>query len=144
MKTEQEKNSSLMFNLIALLGFLLGLFLIIFLKRGGSKKSEHSRLYTRNENSRVKISPTSVTKEKHTEKQKDSELENIKKKLNKRQLHILEIIEQEGEMEPSQIYDLVPNVSTRTVRRDMDVLVENNLVSQKGSTKATTYIYTGR
>jgi predicted DNA-binding transcriptional regulator YafY len=41
---------------------------------------------------------------------------------------------------PSQIYDLYPEVSTRTLRRDMDVLVELGFVRQEGSTRDTKYI----
>jgi DeoR/GlpR family transcriptional regulator of sugar metabolism len=44
-------------------------------------------------------------------------------------------------LEPSEIYELVPGVSTRTVRRDMDKLVEGGLVLQRGTTKSTQYIY---
>jgi DeoR/GlpR family transcriptional regulator of sugar metabolism len=46
-------------------------------------------------------------------------------------------------MDPSEIYELVPGVSTRTVRRDMDKLVKEGFVSQQGTTKSTQYIFKG-
>ena len=126
MKTSEEKNSSFLFNLITLLTFGLSLFLIMFLKQSKSKKSEQLESCDE-EGSRVKISYT------------DTEIDFG---LNDRQERILDRIRQEGRMDPGEIYNLVPNVSTRTVRRDMDVLIDNGLVSQEGSTKATSYIYT--
>lgn len=125
MKTEEKKNNSLMFTIITLVAFVFTLFLIIFLKQGKGKKHEQPVFSPEPQKSRVKIP------------------NKIEPKLNKRQKEILEQIKTKKKMTPKQIYNLVPNVSTRTVRRDMDVLVENNLVKQQGSTKATTYIYTG-
>lgn len=128
MKTNNEKNSSVLFNLLTLLGFGLGIFLIIFFKRRENKDIEQVKTINDEEKVRVKIFPTSS---------------NIVDKLNKRQLKILEKISQEKSMNPSEIYDLSPDVSTRTIRRDMDTLTNLGLVTQKGSTKATTYIYIG-
>jgi predicted HTH transcriptional regulator len=128
MKRTNQESNSILFNLLALLGFTFGLFLIIFLKQGKSKKSEHPKTDEQKEEGRVKISPTTL------------DLEN---QLNERQLRILEEIAQEGRLDPSEIYELVPGVSTRTVRRDMDALVSLGLVVQRGSTKSTTYIFKG-
>lgn len=61
-------------------------------------------------------------------------------KLNKRQEDILKLITKRKVVLPSDIYDLHPNVSTRTLRRDMTSLVELNLVKQEGTTRDTRYI----
>lgn len=60
--------------------------------------------------------------------------------LNKRQKDILKLINKRRVLLPSDIYALHPNVSTRTLRRDMTVLVERDLVKQEGSTRDTKYI----
>ena len=52
------------------------------------------------------------------------------KSLNERQRGILKLMQKKKVVLPSQIYDLYPEVSTRTLRRDMDVLVELGFVSQ--------------
>lgn len=127
MKTSEENNSSFLFNLITLLTFGLALFLIIFLKQKKSKKTNHVFLDENEEEGRVKISPNKIS---------------LDLSLNERQMKILERIRQEGRMDPSEIYNLIPNVSTRTIRRDMDVLVAKGIVSQEGLTKSTSYIYT--
>jgi len=63
-----------------------------------------------------------------------------KKSLNERQKGILKLMNKKKVVLPSEIYDLYPNVSTRTLRRDMDVLVNLHLVRQEGNTKDTKYI----
>lgn len=128
MKTNNEKNSSILFNLLTLLSFGLGIFLIIFFKQRKNKDVEQVKTLNDDEKARVKTFSTAS---------------NIVGKLNKRQLKILEKISQEKSMNPSEIYDLSPDVSTRTIRRDMDTLTDLGLVTQEGSTKATTYIYIG-
>ena len=128
MKINNEKNSSILFNLLTLLSFGLGIFLIIFFKQRKNKDVEQAKTVDDDEKARVKTLSTAS---------------NIVGKLNKRQLKILEKISQEKSMNPSEIYDLSPDVSTRTIRRDMDTLTDLGLVTQEGSTKATTYIYIG-
>ena len=125
MQTEEKNNKSILFTIITLVAFVFTLFLIIFLKQHKGKKGEQPLLLKEPKKSRVKISNETQTN------------------LNNRQKQILEEIQTKKRMTPKQIYGLVPNVSTRTVRRDMDALVEKELVKQQGSTKATTYIYTG-
>lgn len=127
MNSEHRKDNSLLFNLITLLTFGLTLFLIIFLKRGESNKIEHYSKNESDEKSRVKNSVQETTP--------------LPGDLNTRQKKILREIESRGILEPSEIYELVPGVSTRTVRRDMDKLVEAGLVLQRGATKSTQYIY---
>jgi len=128
MKTNDEKNSSILFNLLTLLSFGLGIFLIIFFKQRKNKDIEQVK--TLNDDEKARVKTFSIES-------------NIVGKLNKRQLKILEKISQERSMNPSEIYDLSPDVSTRTIRRDMDTLTDLGLVTQEGSTKATTYIYIG-
>ena len=124
MQKETEKNNSVLFTIITLGAFVLSFFLITFLKQRESKEDIQSLTFKKPQKSRVKIS------------------NKIESKLNERQKVILEEMKRKREMTPKEIYSLIPNVSTRTVRRDMDVLVELTLVKQQGSTKATTYIYT--
>jgi len=64
----------------------------------------------------------------------------LSKKLNERQELIMKLIKKRKVVLPSDIYELNPSVSTRTLRRDMDVLVEFGLVKQQGSTRDTKYI----
>ena len=141
MKAKHKENTSLLFNIVTLLGFLLGLFLIIFLKREEGNKSEQLGFKPKSEKSRVKLPTHSSPTEKQLQRERG--LSKARENLNERQRHILDRLEQEREMEPKEIYNLIPEVSTRTARRDMDILVKNNLVVQRGSTKATTYIYVG-
>lgn len=61
--------------------------------------------------------------------------------LNERQQKIVETVREKGIITPKELQELLPNVSTRTLRRDMDVLAKGKLVSQKGSTKSTFYKY---
>jgi len=62
------------------------------------------------------------------------------KNLNSRQKDILKLMNKREVLLPSDIYALHPNVSTRTLRRDMTSLVESDLVRQEGSTRDTKYI----
>jgi len=137
MNSEHKKDNSLLFNLITLLTFGLTLFLIIFLKQREGKKTEHRPKKESDGERRVKNSVQELT----GEKDEIPEQTPIPDNLNARQKKILEEIKGRGIMEPSEIYELVPGVSTRTVRRDMDKLVEAGLVLQRGATKSTQYIY---
>lgn len=64
----------------------------------------------------------------------------LKKNLNMRQKDILKLLRKRKVLLPSDIYSLHPNVSTRTLRRDMTTLVNIGLVLQEGNTKDTKYI----
>lgn len=77
-------------------------------------------------------------KPKKESQEKKIEVKN--KNLNQRQQAIMKLIKRRKVVLPSDIYALNPNVSTRTLRRDMDVLVEMGLVEQEGSTRDTKYI----
>lgn len=62
------------------------------------------------------------------------------KDLNSRQKEILKLMNKRQVLLPSDIYALHPDVSTRTLRRDMTSLTQLGLVKQKGSTRDTKYI----
>jgi predicted HTH transcriptional regulator len=63
-----------------------------------------------------------------------------KEVLNERQKKILEFFRKKQILFPSDIYLLHPQVSTRTLRRDMSSLVDLNIIKQEGSTRDTKYI----
>jgi Fic family protein len=60
--------------------------------------------------------------------------------LNNRQKEILKLFNKREVLLPTDIYSVAPNVSTRTLRRDMDKLEELGFVLKEGSTKDTKYI----
>lgn len=62
------------------------------------------------------------------------------KNLNSRQKEILKLMNKRQVLLPSDIYALHPNVSTRTLRRDMTSLTQLGIVKQEGSTRDTKYI----
>jgi predicted HTH transcriptional regulator len=139
MQSNPKKDNSLLFKLITLLTFGLTLFLIIFLKQDKGKKVEQPKKERKPEKGRVKITPQTPRSVKRG-KQVRKKLQDFRN-LNERQIKILGRMKEEGVMDPSEIYSLVPGVSTRTVRRDMDKLADAGFVSQKGTTKSTQYIY---
>jgi predicted HTH transcriptional regulator len=75
---------------------------------------------------------------------KGSKLETKSYGGNDRLQRILSVVRERGIITPKELRILFPEVSTRTLRRDMDVLAKAKLVSQKGSTKSTFYKYTGK
>ena len=60
--------------------------------------------------------------------------------LNSRQRDILKLFNKREILLPTDIYSVAPNLSTRTLRRDMDKLEELGFVLKEGSTKDTKYI----
>lgn len=122
MSEDITKGKNIMSNLLQLLSFLSGLFLITFFVR----ERRNSR----------KCTCAKCCDELPAEKFGSS--------LNERQEVLLESIKSNGTLTPSEIYSLAPDVSTRTLRRDMDVLVNDGFVVQEGSTKSTKYTYIGR
>ena len=130
---ENEKNTSIWSVLFSILGFLFGAFLVY--KAVSKKKAQKKE----KKEEKGEITPKAA-------KDEVKKVEKIKKKIypiNERQYKILAMIKEKGEMTPSEIYALEPNVSTRTLRRDMDVLVTQGVVKQEGSTKSTKYTYIG-
>ncbi|MDY0097510.1 MAG: hypothetical protein RBS01_04130 [Candidatus Dojkabacteria bacterium] len=108
------------------ISFFLGIF--IFLKLFKSKRSYNIDIES--------VEPLREIKVKITKKR---DLSN----LNSRQLEILKLLDKREVLLPSDIYTLHPQVSTRTLRRDMTSLVELGMVKQEGSTKDTKYILIG-
>ena len=130
---ENERNTSIWSVLFSILGFLFGAFLVY---KAISEKKEQKK---EKKEEKGEITPKAA-------KDEVKKVEKIKKKIypiNERQYKILAMIKEKGEMIPSEIYALEPNVSTRTLRRDMDVLVTQGVVKQEGSTKSTKYTYIG-
>ena len=108
-----------------LISVVLGIFFVFRLFSGKCKKLEFKYPEIEGEIlSRKEVPNVSVSKTKLNGRQKD-----ILKLMNKRKMLL-----------PSDIYALHPNVSTRTLRRDMTSLVESNLVKQEGNTRDTRYI----
>lgn len=69
--------------------------------------------------------------------------EDSLKGLTDRQKDILAFIVEKKMAKPPELRKVAGDVSDRTVRRDMDVLIRKDLVSQEGSTKSTFYKYIG-
>lgn len=131
MQTSQKKENGTLNTILTLSGILLGAFLITKLK--------HQETYT------TPLSKESDEGDK-TEKPK-VEIQKIEKNsegLNERQTEILAVVKEKGIITPKDLQKLVPDVSSRTLRRDMDVLAKKKYISQKGSTKSTFYKYIGR
>jgi len=129
---ENEKDTSIWSIFFSILGFLFGAFLI------------YKAFTEKKESKGIKEDEGEITPKATSDEVK--KIEKIEKKIypiNERQYKILAAIKEKGEMIPSEIYALEPNVSTRTLRRDMDVLVKQGVVNQEGSTKSTKYTYIG-
>jgi len=130
---ENEKEVSVWSVFLSILGFLFGAFLVYKIVSEKKESKEEKK------EEKGEITPKAVSDEV-------KKIEKIEKKvypINERQYKILATIKEKGRMEPSEIYALEPNVSTRTLRRDMDVLVKQGVVKQEGSTKSTKYRYIG-
>lgn len=126
---DNEKDTSIWSVLFSILGFLFGAFLVYKAISGKDKERDD----------KGEITPKAA-------KDEVKKVEKIEKKIypiNERQYKILAKIKEKGQLEPSEIYTLQPNVSTRTLRRDMDVLVAQGVVKQEGNTKSTKYTYIG-
>jgi len=104
---------------------ILGIFVVLKLFKGRNVVTSFKHPIQEKENPKKEY----ITKERvvHT-------------KLNDRQKDILKLMKKRKLLLPSDIYALHPNVSTRTLRRDMTFLVEANFVRQEGSTRDTRYI----
>lgn len=129
MEDSNQKEMSVKSLLTSILSLLIGLFLLGSILK--NRKDEDSK-------SELKEKPQTPDKEEIVQ---DS-VKNVVG-LNKRQAEILAEVSRLKEITPSELYKLQPNVSSRTLRRDMDVLVNKGLVSQDGSTKSTKYTYLG-
>ena len=106
----------------------------IILKQGSNKQTKEIKEESKSVNRKsVKVRKLNKTSD---EVESSNEL-----KLSERQKHIVSILEKDGKVYPSQLQEILPNVSTRTIRRDMNDLEKKNIVKQKGSTKSTYYVY---
>lgn len=131
MTTTPKKENHALSTILTLGGIFLGAFLITKL--------------TRQETSTTPLSKESGEKKK--EEKPEVKIEKTEEKilgLNDRQIRILKVVKEKGIITPKDIQTLVPDVSSRTLRRDMDVLAKEKYISQKGSTKSTFYKYIGR
>jgi len=129
MEDNNQKERSVKSLLTSILSLLIGLFILGSILK--NRKDEDSK-------SELKEKPQTPDKEEIVQ---DS-VKNVVG-LNKRQAEILAEVSRLKEITPSELYKLQPNVSSRTLRRDMDVLVNKGLISQDGSTKSTKYTYLG-
>lgn len=136
MKSRNCNNSKPCFNFFTLFAFLLGIILYIILRQEKEDKpdSELESLEIVPEKKRI---PESVNKIKPISKT----INTIK--LSDRQQTIIRELMDKGKMYPSELQDLIPSVSSRTIRRDMGDLERKGLVQQKGTTKSTYYVYIG-
>lgn len=113
-------------------GILLGIYLITKITRVDEE--------VENASSRVEESSSKKINTKILSIKKEQTIEG----LNSRQSKILESVREKGIVTPKEIQKLSPSTSSRTLRRDMDLLAQLKYVSQKGSTKSTFYKYIGK
>lgn len=132
MEDSHKKENGALNTILTLSGILIGAFLITKLTHQETSEESLSKESVREGNK--KIEPEVKTKKV---------IEHIEG-LNSRQQEILSVIKEKGILTPKALQDLQPEVSSRTLRRDMDALVKAKYVSQKGSTKSTFYKYIGR
>lgn len=126
MANPSKHNDGVWNTILTLAGIAAGAFLITKL--------------THQETPKPPMSKESVPKLKIEEKMPEPKMDGG----NDRQQRILAVVKEKGMITPKELQSLLPDVSTRTLRRDMDALAKAKLVSQKGSTKSTFYKYTGK
>jgi predicted HTH transcriptional regulator len=122
--------------IFTLLAFIFGFVLYILLKRAREEKERDIRMDDAIIPKRKKL-PEKVNKVEKPQ----IEVETIK--LSDRQKKIIKLLLVKEKVYPSELQDLLSNVSARTVRRDMTDLEKKGLVEQKGTTKSTYYKYIG-
>lgn len=76
---------------------------------------------------------------KKTPRKANTKIQLKNTNLNERQQSIVKLFNKRDVLLPTDIYSVAPNLSTRTLRRDMDRLVELGIVKKEGSTKDTRY-----
>jgi len=132
MKSNNRDGFQGLFNLLILLAFGIVGILIKVIKQGGGQESEM-----------IKDVPKTSSKREDQVIEVEVKKESILSGLNDRQNKVIEYLKENGEVTPKELKKIIPSVSTRTIRRDMDKLAEMKLVVQKGSTKSTYYEYIG-
>ena len=115
-------------NLVSLVSTIFG---VLFFFKLFSKKDHYSFKYESKET--IKKEPNKEIKGKKIDS-------SVLKKLNERQKKTLQLLKKREVLLPSDIYELHPDVSKRTLRRDMTSLGELGIVKQEGSTRDTKYI----
>ena len=134
MKKRNCNNKNPLATIFTLLGILVGFVLYIILKQDRPQKfKEVKRENGKTHNKKVEV--------KKLNKMGDEGKVSNELKLSERQKRIVSILGKDGKVYPSQLQEILPNVSTRTIRRDMNDLEKKNIVKQKGSTKSTYYVY---
>lgn len=126
MANSSKKSDGALGTILTLAGVVAGAFLITKLTHRETPKAPMSK----------ESDPKLKLKETAPEQKLDGG--------NDRQQRILSVVKEKGMITPKELQLLLPDVSTRTLRRDMDALAKAKLVSQKGSTKSTFYKYTGK
>jgi predicted HTH transcriptional regulator len=126
MENSSKKGDGVLETILTIAGIITGVFLITKLVRQETHEVPMSK----------ESDPDSGLK--------GSKLETKSYGGNDRLQRILSVVRERGIITPKELRILFPEVSTRTLRRDMDVLAKAKLVSQKGSTKSTFYKYTGK
>lgn len=129
-KTSPAKNNTLD-TILTLGGILLGAFLITKFTHEDNDKPLLNKDFVK-----PKTEPVKNFEKKEKEK--------LEEGLNERQTKILVALKEKGLLTPKDLQNINPEVSTRTLRRDMDLLAKKKYVSQKGNTKSTFYKYIGR
>ncbi len=136
MNNDNCNNRSPFPKIFTLLAFILGFVLYILLKQSREEKERDIRKDDAIIPKRKKL-PEKVNKVEEPQ----IEVETIK--LSDRQKKIIKLLLVKEKVYPSELQDLLSNVSARTVRRDMTDLEKKGLVEQKGTTKSTYYKYIG-
>ncbi len=134
MKESNKEESSFWSVMLHTAGFLAGVFL--------AYKVISEKIKEETPKDKKETGKTGKIEEQEQRKVVDDRVKNTLP-INQRQSKILAELKRKKKMMPSEIYKLEPNVSTRTLRRDMDVLVAQKVVRQEGSTKSTKYTYIG-
>jgi len=62
-----------------------------------------------------------------------------KQSLSRRQKQILQHLQENNTVEIAQLADIVPQVSKRTIRRDLNTLISHGLIQKTGKTNGTIY-----
>jgi predicted HTH transcriptional regulator len=136
MQNNNRNNKSPFGTIFTLLAFFLGIVLYIIIKQNKEEEREDGKEGEAIIPKRKKL-PKKVNKTKGIEE----EIETIK--LTDRQKKIVRKLIEKDKVYPSELQELLPDVSTRTIRRDMNGLEKKGLVEQKGTTKSTYYKYIG-
>jgi predicted HTH transcriptional regulator len=136
MQNNNRNNKSPFGTIFTLLAFLLGIVLYIIIRQNKEKEEENS-------NKQQDILPKKKKLPKKVNKTEDVEEEIETIKLTDRQKKIVKKLVAHDKVYPSDLQELLPDVSTRTIRRDMNGLEKKGLVEQKGTTKSTYYKYIG-